>query len=391
VSLNLGGGDAPLVDLGNGNNAGSTVSVDTGTDAGLGVDLNLNGNGSGGGGLLGGNLIDTDGDGPLLDLSPDDGGAVVNLGGSGSGGGTGGTGGLLGLGTGGNVLDLGDGPLLDLNGDDDVDAVVDLDLASTDGTILDLDGLLGIDSETGTLLDLGDGALLDLTEDNTELAALDLFDTPVTAIASLDGDEDSVLDIDIGASEEGIAGTGLLPGVSGAVDVLDGDTVLSVDLAQSGTGGGDDDDGTGGGDDDDGTGGGDDDDGNGGGDDGNTPGIDVSATGSIGSGRAIGNDACVTLDNDRLAALQSRTYDWATIKGWAAAKSLRVVEIEVCAEVLDTALVALNDTAGITRLQAFFDTQAKVKAGLRQMGHDTGDIIAADIQGETLVVYVVGD
>lgn len=139
LSLNLGGGDSPLVDLGNDSNAGATVSVDTGNVLGTGddvgayadadavIDLNLGSVGGGDNdGLLSGN--------GLIDLGADnDNDAVVDLDGD-----------LIDLAD----LDVDNGPLLDLS----ADGFLDIDFGSTGGI-----------GDTGDLLDLGtDNNLLDL-------------------------------------------------------------------------------------------------------------------------------------------------------------------------------------------------------------------------------------
>ena len=91
LSLNLGGGNDPVVDLGNGNNADATVSVDTGNlldggssgaDADVDATVNLNLGNAGGdlggdGGLVGG-IVNDGGDGGVVNLGGS--GGLVNLG-----------------------------------------------------------------------------------------------------------------------------------------------------------------------------------------------------------------------------------------------------------------------------------------------------------------------
>jgi hypothetical protein len=239
LSLNLGG-DEPLVDLGNDNNADAGVSVDTGgvlggsdsdsdgADANATVDVNLNDiagsdddddtldsvvDDDGDGGLvnLGGedDLIELDNDGDsIIDLGGDD-GDLLDLGDNGDplelGGDDSLTGvadvdvdlgdgdRLLDLGNSGDLLDLGTGPLLDLRGDTDTDAVIEADLGG--GELLDT-------GETGSLLDLaGTGELLDLggTGDLLDLGSTgDLLDLGPGALLDLDGGNSEEVALDLG-------------------------------------------------------------------------------------------------------------------------------------------------------------------------------------------------
>jgi hypothetical protein len=270
LSLNVGG-DGPLVDLGNDNNADATVSVDTGnilgtdsdggdTNADAAVEVNLGSvGGSSGGGSSSSNVLDTivddDGDGglvnlggssDLLDLSGD-GDSVIDLGG---GHGNSDTldaiidddddGGLVNLGGNGNLLDLsGDGDsVVDLGGDGDL-----LDLGG-DGNLLDLGG----DGTEGLVdladLDLGDGPLLDLTGNpdsdalvDVDLGGGDLLDLGETGSILDLGSSGDLLDLGSGNLLDLGGGDGL--DVSGAGDdvALDlGNTHIGADLNTNGGG-----------------------------------------------------------------------------------------------------------------------------------------------------------
>lgn len=410
LSLNLGG-DGPLVDLGNDNNADATVSLDTGnllnggsgggsdgTNADAVIDLNLGSvSGDGDSGLIGGNgLIDLNGDNDngLIDLDGD----LLNL-----GGGTGG--GLLDLGGDGDLIDLaglnlGDGSLLDLSGNDDVDAAIEIDLG--DGDLLDLGSTGGIGGigGTGGLLDLGgDGDLLDLGGDgdlldlggSTQLLALDLGGTNVDADLNLDGGDEPIVDVTISNDEGGLAGTGVLPNTETEATVGGGNaaTVKITDTSDddSGNGGG----GNGGG----GNGGGGN--GNGGnGSGGNGNGSGGSGSGGAGNGGGDGSlfatngAACLTLTPAQVDELIRRhVYNRATFNSWASAQSLRVVEVDLCAGEMAEVAAAAGADANVARLQAFLAAQAKVRAGLQSKGHAPGDVIAADHSGEILTVYVI--
>lgn len=440
LSLNLGG-NGPLVDLGNSNNADATVSVDTGNilgggnngDAGANaaVDINLGSiGGDGDGGLLGSNsLIDLGGDDNVdavidLDLGTD--GDLLDLGGDG------GLIDLADLGGTGDLLDLGDGPLLDLSGNDSVDAVIDLDLG-TDGDLLDLGGggsLLDLADigGAGSLLDLGDGPLLDLSgndevdaaievdlgdgdllylgttgsildlgEGRADLVALNLLGTNVDADLNLNGGSEPVVDVNIGTGGSGVAGTGLLPDTDVEATV-GGGNVASVSV----TSGGDDPAGGGNGN----GGGGNGNGGGGNGAGGNGGGTAGGGTGSGGSGSgdstasngggsgglvpAANPAACLTLNAAQLNELiQRHTYNRATFSSWASARSLKIVPVEFCDRAVDNVAAAADGSANVARLKAFLAAQAKVRAGLQSKGYGTDDVIAADHNGEVLIVYVI--
>lgn len=299
LSLNLGG-NGPLLDLGNGNDANATVSVDTGNllvsspandnveaDAAVQVNLNnvLGGNGDTDGGVVGG-IINDGGDGGVVNLGgngglvnlgdiddSDDGFVDIEIGSTGQG-----SGGLLDLGGAGSLLNLGsDGGLLDLNGEGSViaDLAIDgegglLDLGDSDlidlddlglggGPLLDLSGDPGVDAlveidiadldlldpgstgSIGGLLDLGEGDLLDLGGDTQDLVALNLLGTTVDADVNLGGGSEPIVDVNIGTGDDGVAGTGLLPDTD--VDATAGGdnlatvTVTSGDDGAGGSGG----------------------------------------------------------------------------------------------------------------------------------------------------------
>ena len=90
-----------------------------------------------------------------------------------------------------------------------------------------------------------------------------------------------------------------------------------------------------------------------------------------------------------LAQLVNRhEYGRTTFNSWANARSLRVVEVNVCDGSDARVSEAIAGDANIARLQAFFAAQAKVRAGLQSQGHTPGDVIAADHDGSVLIVYV---
>jgi hypothetical protein len=419
LSLNLGG-EGPLVDLGNDNNADATVNLDTGgllddggtggADTGAGIDIDLGSIGDTDGGLLDGNgLLDLGGDdddgGALIDLDGD----LLDLGNDGDVLDLGGTGGLLDLGKEGDIvdfasLDFADGPLLDLSGDPASDAFVELDLGGTDlldlgstGGIGDVGGLPALGSGndlldlggSGNLLDLGDGGGLGLDGGTTDLLAFDLGGSNIDADLNLNND-DPIVDVTITNDGNGVAGTGLLPeGSAGAGNAA----LLTI------TSGGDDDDGTGGG-------GGDNGNGNGGGNgNGNGNGAGGNGNGAGGNGNGAGGDGagaggastnvavateCMTLDTAELDELVKRhTYNWATFTSWASARSLKIVEVDLCDPEISQVAAVVGASANVAELQAFLASQAKVRAGLQSKGYAPGDVIAADHSGEVLTVYVI--
>lgn len=369
LTINLGGNE-PLVQLGGSDDSGAAVSVET--------DDLLGGSG---GGILGG----SDGGGS------NDTNATVDLD---LGNTTGaGTGTLLDLGgsSGGQLLDFGDGYLLDLSGNDETDAVVDLDLTSTGGI-----------GETGNLLDLGgSGRVLSLTgTSGDEDVLLDLGNTDVVGDVNLENDDDPTARVDL-IGNDGVARSGLLRGTDGLV-TLGGDNAATISLSDSG------DDGTGG----DGTGtGSDGGDGTGNGGDGDGDGAGNAGAASAGSNTAgtmaassrtatnttartnlranAGATACLDVGANQIGQLVDRhTYDEQTFKAWADARSMKIVEVDICDRAVAQVETALDGSANIARLQAFLASQAKVRAGLQSTGYTTNDVIAADDGGDTLIVYV---
>ncbi|MEO6015543.1 MAG: hypothetical protein ABIQ30_18395 [Devosia sp.] len=184
LSINLGGGDAPLVDLGNGNNADATISVDTGTALGGGSSSTGN--------------ID----------------AAVNLG-LGSNGGSdasvvnsGGTGGLLNLG--------GDGGLANLGSHDD----------SEDADLLDIETGGRNGSGNGRLLDLanadatlnlgGNGRLLDLGTSNAPTARISINTDPIITGSTGNGRTGTGPVGTNGTNASGLGGVGSVGGSAGS-------------------------------------------------------------------------------------------------------------------------------------------------------------------------------
>jgi hypothetical protein len=443
LSINLGG-DGPLLDLGNSNNQGATLSVDTnavlgsgGTSSSAGVEVNLGKvTGTGTGGLLGlgtegklldlggsNGLIDFNGDGPLLNLGSDTDAAVINLGTSGKlldlGGANGlidfngegpllnlgsdpdaavinlgSEGNLLDLGNEGFLLDFGEGGLLDLGGNGD--ATVDVALLGENGLLdfdssgslagLGLDGLndlldLGttgsiVDLGTtgslidlggsGGLLDLGNGELLNLGGDGEPLlefgedptVALNLLGTNVDI--QLGGKNKPLAKVKVGVDDDGLAGTGLLGGTNATISVGGG----------SGSGGGD------------------------GPDTPNNPNNPNNPGGGKGGG--AGNsltasaDACLSLTEAQLRELVNRhAYTQATFRSWAGTNSLKIVPVDLCEGVVSKVSMTVGGDANIARLQAFVGAQAKVRAGLASQGYSPSDVIAADRDGQVLILYVI--
>ncbi len=412
LSLNLGG-DEPLVDLGNDNNADATVSVDTGdvlgddddggADADAAVEVNLNDiGGDSSGGTLD-TVVDDDGDGGLVNLGGDgdlvdlnsNGDSVVDMGGDGD---------LLELGSSGDLLDLGGGPLLDLTGDPATGAVIEADLGGGDlldtgetGSLLNLGGsgdLLDLGS-SGELLDLGSGNLLDLG-DSSEDVALDLGNTSVDADLNPGSDDAPLARVTVTTDEDGVAGTGILPDTDGTA-TLGGGNAASVSLGTNDDaadlGGGGAGNGAGAGN---GSGSGN---GAAGGSGGGVAGP-ANGNGGSGSGGSDSGDlfaaanadasACLTLDAAQLDQLIARhTYNSATFNSWANARSLKIVEVDFCDQAVADVAAAASGSSNVARLQAFLAAQAKVSSGLRSKGYSAGDVIAADHSGEVLIVYVI--
>lgn len=448
LSINLGG-DGPLLDLGNSNNKGATLSVDTnavlgsgGTSSEAGVEVNLgNVTGTGNGGVLGlgregklldlggsDGLIDFNGDGPLLNLGSDTDAAVINLGTNGNLLDLGGTNGLIdlngdgpvlnlgsdpdaaviNLGSDGNLLDLGDdgflldfgeGGLLDLGGGGDAtvdvallgeNGVLDLDSSGslaglgleglddlldlgttgsivdlgTTGNLLDLGGTDGLlDLGNGELLNLGDGQpLLDFGEDPT--VALNLLGTNVDV--QLGGKNKPLAKIKVGVDDDGLAGTGVLGGTNATISVGGG----------SGGGGGDGPDGPDNPDN----------------PNPNNPNPNNPGSGNGGSGNSLtaSADACLSLTEAQLRDLVNRhAYTQATFRSWAGTNSLKIVPVDLCEGVVSKVSMTVGGDANIARLQAFLGGQAKVRAGLASQGYSPSDVIAADRDGQVLVIYVM--
>ena len=215
VSLNLGGGDAPLVDLST-STSEPAVDVNLGNDTGATIDLNSNGDspaasidldsGTDAGGA-------TDGLGDLLDLGSGDTDATIDLNG------------------GGDPNDV----VVDLGNDDDSDVILDI----FGNPIGDDDTLLGLGE--GNLVDLGgtdDQINVDLLDGGEDSVLVDLFGNGADAVVDLDGlsDEELVVDIldmeapapatRIGLPDVGLGDTGV--GDVGVVDlgeVLGGDVI----------------------------------------------------------------------------------------------------------------------------------------------------------------------
>jgi hypothetical protein len=409
VSLNLGGGDAPVVDLGNGNNANATVGVDTGNVLGGGgsdtngdaaVDLNLGdigGNNDNNDNL--GNVVDNDGDGGLVNLGGNndlidlnsEGDGVIDLGGNGD---------LLDLGTDGDLLDFGgDGNLLDLGGGG-TDGLVDfasLDLG--DGLLLDLSGNNGdlLDTgSTGSILDLdGNGDLLDLGGSSEQRVAIDLGNTTIDG--SVDPNQPQA-QVTISTGNDGAAGTGVLPNTDGSATVGGNSANVTITTGNGSDAGGAGSGGNGGNGGAGGNGAGGNGNGNGAGTGGGSTGGGGSAGGG-GNGNGSGDDlfaaagdanACLTLTAAQLDELIERhAYNRATFNSWANARSLKIVEVDVCDREVAEVEAAAGSSANVARLQAFLAAQAKVRAGLQSKGFSSGDVIAADHSGDVLIVYVI--
>ncbi len=419
LSLNVGS-NGPLVDLGATNTSDATVSVDTGSvlgsapandnaSSGAAVEVNLNSvlgsNNSGsstdgglididlGSGRTGGRVLDLGGQGSLLDLGGD--GDLLDLGGE---GGViadvtiGGDNGLLDLGDSELIdldsLGLSDGPLLDLSGNQDVDALIDIDIANAD--LLDT-------SSTGGI---GNG-LLDLGDDTENLVALNLLGTTVDADVNLGGGGAPVVDVNVGTGTDGVAGTRLLPNTD-ANATVGGDNLATVTVTTGGDGAGNGGaGGNGGGSGGNGGAGGNGSNGsgnNGGANGGGNGGSGGMAPGSGGSGGsnsgstdiAAASASCLTLSSAQLDELIKRhTYNRATFNSWASAQSLKIVEVDLCDREIGDVAAAVGASANVARLQAFLAAQAKVRAGLQSKGFAPGDVIAADHNGAVLTVYVI--
>jgi hypothetical protein len=389
LSLNLGG-DGPLVDLGNSNNADATVSVDTGsvfrdgdggTDAGATIDVNLGSIGADNDNL--GSIIDDDGDGGLINLGGND--ALIDLGGNGDS--------LIDLGGDGDLLEFGGGDLLDLGGSGDLVDLADLDLG--DGPLLDLGGidldgdLLDL-GETGSIIEFGgDGGLLDLGGSSDDLVALDFGNTTIDADVNLDDGEAPLAEVTITTGGDGVAGSGVLPNTSGSATV-GGDGAASVgNSTGDGSGNGNGGNGGSGGSGGHGAGGGN---GSGSGDPVNGTGGQGggSGGGSTLSGLAGAGDDCLTLTEAQLEELVRRhAYTRETFNSWAGARSLKVVPVEFCDAEMAEVAATVGASDNVARLQAFLAAQSKVRAGLQSRGYSSGDVIAADHSGEVLTVYVI--
>ena len=71
------------------------------------------------------------------------------------------------------------------------------------------------------------------------------------------------------------------------------------------------------------------------------------------------------------------------------AGKLKVVKVDFC----DDSAASVGQTAGsdanVGRLQAFLQAQTKVREGLRSQGYTAKDVVAADHDGNVLIVYVI--
>ena len=77
------------------------------------------------------------------------------------------------------------------------------------------------------------------------------------------------------------------------------------------------------------------------------------------------------------------------MSGWASSKSMKIIEVDLCTSAKDRLEGKLSADANIQRLQDYLAGNSVLRAALKQKGHSTGDVIAVDKKGTTLIVYVM--
>lgn len=99
---------------------------------------------------------------------------------------------------------------------------------------------------------------------------------------------------------------------------------------------------------------------------------------------------CVTLSPAQIDQLEhSRTYNGATFNSWAGANKLKVIPMHICSTgLLDVSMTMAAD-ANVEKLQSFLARQQKIRAGLQSQGYAPTDVIAADRDGNFLLVWVI--
>jgi hypothetical protein len=227
-----------------------------------------------------------------------------------------------------------------------------LDVGNSNGVSVNIGGGSGVTADVGgKLLNSGSGNTLDV---GVGLGSGSGATTVGAAVNLLDGKKGTGVDVGV---KTGVLGTdiGLGLGVN-----------LGLGLGGGGTGGG-----TGGG----GTGGG----GNGGGGTGGSGGVLMAS---------LGNPAlCAAPTAGQVATLLKRqTYNYA---GLAQATRIKIVPVELCLGVRDQLSNALLRSAGVAQLQHFLATSPSIQRNLMRKGYELADVLAVDLQGNTLIVYVI--
>lgn len=231
-----------------------------------------------------------------------------------------------------------------------------LDVGNSSGVSVNIGGSSGVTADVG-------GKLLNSGSDNTLDVGVGLGSgsgatTVGAAVNLLDGKKGTGVDVGV---KTGVLGTEIGVGLG-----------LNLGLGLAGGGGG----GNGGG----GAGGGGGNGGGGGGGSTNGGGGVLMAS--------LGNPAlCAAPTAAQVATLLKRqTYNYASL---AQATRIKIVPVELCLGVRDQLSNALLRSAGVAELQHFLASSPSIQRNLVRKGYEMADVLAVDLQGNTLIVYVI--
>ncbi len=68
---------------------------------------------------------------------------------------------------------------------------------------------------------------------------------------------------------------------------------------------------------------------------------------------------------------------------------IKIVPVELCLGVRDQLSNALLRSAGVAELQHFLASSPSIQRNLVRRGYEMADVLAVDLQGNTLIVYVI--
>jgi len=98
-------------------------------------------------------------------------------------------------------------------------------------------------------------------------------------------------------------------------------------------------------------------------------------------------DLCAAPSAAQVAALLKRqTYNYAVLSH---ATRIKIVPVELCLAVRDQLSAPLLRSAGVAQLQRFLATSPSIQRNLMRKGYEVADVLAVDLQGNLLIVYVI--